>query len=101
MDGKLPYFMFFMVKMMKNWIGMDYERGLAMLKEFIETGEVISRVEKTTISTILQPLISALVDIVLWMTSQRSYLIISNSLVISERIMICLQRALHLLFMTP
>ncbi len=53
MHGKLPFFLFFMLKTMKSWIGMDYQRGLAMLKEYIETGMVLSRVEiigKTTLT---------------------------------------------------
>ena len=44
MDGNLPWYMFWMKKMMKTFIGMDYERGLLMLKEYIETGEVASYV---------------------------------------------------------
>ena len=36
MDSTMPFFLFFMVKTMKNWIGMDYERGLRMLKEMAE-----------------------------------------------------------------
>jgi effector-binding domain-containing protein len=40
MDSSLPFFLFFMVKTMKNWIGMDYERGLTMLKEMAEKGKV-------------------------------------------------------------
>ena len=45
MDGSLPWFMFWMKNMMVNFIGMDYERGLKMLKEHIETGEVLSQTE--------------------------------------------------------
>jgi len=45
MYGGLPFFMFFMVKSMKLWIGMDYERGLRMLKEYVETSAVASKVE--------------------------------------------------------
>ena len=45
MDGKMPFFLFFMIGMMKAMIGMDYERGLRMLKEYVETGEVQSRTE--------------------------------------------------------
>lgn len=45
MDSKLPFFLFFMVDMMKTMIGMDYERGLKMLKEFVETGSVKSRTD--------------------------------------------------------
>ena len=40
MDSSLPFFMFFMVNTMKNWIGMDYERGLRMLKEVLEKGKI-------------------------------------------------------------
>lgn len=46
MYGSLPWFLFFMKSAMQSFIGMDYERGLRMLKEKIETGEVQS---KTTI----------------------------------------------------
>lgn len=45
MHGSLPFFMFFMTKMMKAWIGMDYDRGLRMLKSYVETGEVKSQLE--------------------------------------------------------
>lgn len=45
MDSSLPFFMFFMVGMMKAMIGMDYARGLRMLKEYVETGKVISECE--------------------------------------------------------
>ena len=44
MDGKLPFFMFWMTEKMKTYIGMDYERGLHMLKEYLETGSVASYV---------------------------------------------------------
>ncbi len=40
MNSSMPFFMFFMIKMMKNWIGMDYDRGLRMLKEVSEQGRV-------------------------------------------------------------
>lgn len=40
MDSSMPFFLFFMIKTMKNWIGMDYERGLRMLKAIAETGSV-------------------------------------------------------------
>lgn len=43
MYGSLPWFMFWMKSMMQSFIGMDYERGLRMLKERIETGEVLSQ----------------------------------------------------------
>ncbi len=40
MDSSIPFFLFFMIKPMKAWIGMDYDRGLRMLKEMAEKGEV-------------------------------------------------------------
>ena len=42
MDSKLPFFLFWMKKMMEAYVGMDYERGLAMLKDYVEDGEVHS-----------------------------------------------------------
>jgi len=42
MDSSLPFFMFWMTGKMKTFIGMDYERGLLMLKEYLETGSVAS-----------------------------------------------------------
>lgn len=43
MRGKLPWFMFWMVSKIDTFIGMDYERGLKMLKELIETGAIQSK----------------------------------------------------------
>ncbi len=43
MDGSLPFFMFWMKPMMSAWIGMDYERGLNMLKDLMESGSVPSK----------------------------------------------------------
>lgn len=45
MDGSMPWFMFWLIPMMKTFIGMDYSRGLRMLKELIETGSIPSKVE--------------------------------------------------------
>ena len=42
MDGKLPFFMFWMTGKMKTLIGFDYARGLQMLKEYLQTGNVAS-----------------------------------------------------------
>ncbi|MEC5126198.1 SRPBCC family protein [Verrucomicrobiales bacterium BCK34] len=42
MQSSLPFFMFFMKDMMVAMIGMDYTRGLAMLKDLVETGSVPS-----------------------------------------------------------
>ena len=42
MDGNLPFFLFFMRKKMSAWVGSDYERGLSMIKDQLETGEVLS-----------------------------------------------------------
>lgn len=44
MDSSLPFFMFFMVNKMKAMIGMDYDRGLRMLKDYVEKGSVPSGV---------------------------------------------------------
>lgn len=40
MDGRLPFFLFFLKQMMMSGLGMDFERGLTMLKDTIETGSV-------------------------------------------------------------
>lgn len=45
MDSSLPFFMFWMKKMMVTFVGMDYERGLSLLKDYAEDGEVHSRLE--------------------------------------------------------
>lgn len=45
MSGSLPLPMFWMKAMMETWVGMDYERGLRMLKEYCETGEILTDVQ--------------------------------------------------------
>ena len=40
MNSSLPFFLFFMKKSMEAYVGADYERGLTMLKAYVETGEV-------------------------------------------------------------
>lgn len=45
MKSKLPFFMFWMKKMMEAYVGMDYERGLNLLKDYVEKGEVNSKLE--------------------------------------------------------
>ena len=40
MEGNMPFFMFFMIPMMKGWISMDYDRGLRMLKALSEDGKI-------------------------------------------------------------
>ncbi len=52
MDGKLPWFLFWMKPMMQRFIGMDYERGLRMLKEWIETGQVLSQTRVAGIESV-------------------------------------------------
>ena len=42
MSSKLPFFMFWMKRKMESFIGMDYERGLGMLKDYLEDGKVHS-----------------------------------------------------------
>lgn len=39
MDSSLPFFMFFMKKSMEAYIGNDYERGLTLLKDYVEDGD--------------------------------------------------------------
>lgn len=45
MDSKLPFFMFWMKNSMEAFIGMDYERGLRLLKDYLENGEVSSSIK--------------------------------------------------------
>lgn len=45
MEGSLPFFLFFMKGMMSAWVGMDYDRGLKMLKDYLEIGSVPSEME--------------------------------------------------------
>lgn len=45
MQGKLPFFMFFVKKQMTAFVAHDYLRGLKMLKEYSETGSVCSHVD--------------------------------------------------------
>ena len=45
MDSSLPFFMFFMKGMMEAFVGADYERGLDMLKVYVEENEVPSKLE--------------------------------------------------------
>jgi len=40
MDSSMPFFLFFMIKKMKAWISMDYQRGLNMIKAMAEDGKV-------------------------------------------------------------
>nr|MBX2883681.1 SRPBCC family protein [Granulosicoccus sp.] len=45
MDSKLPFFMFFYKATMVGMIRSDYRRGLMMLKDYLEHGEVLSNVK--------------------------------------------------------
>ena len=45
MAGHMPFFFRFMAKKMPAIIGMDYDRGLKMLKDYCETGVVLSKIE--------------------------------------------------------
>ncbi|MDB2657073.1 SRPBCC family protein [Crocinitomicaceae bacterium] len=40
MNSSLPFFLFWMKKMMEAFVGNDYERGLTMLKDYSEQGKV-------------------------------------------------------------
>ncbi len=52
MRSSLPWFLFWMRAQMETMIGMDYDRGLKMLKELIETGEVLSKTEVLGVETV-------------------------------------------------
>ncbi len=43
MDGSMPWFLFWMTSMIKSFVGMDYDRGLSMLKEWLETGSIAAK----------------------------------------------------------
>lgn len=43
MDTKLPFFMFWMKTKMEFFLGMDYDRGLQLLKDWCEYGKVHSK----------------------------------------------------------
>lgn len=43
MQGKMPWFLFWMIPMLKTFIGMDYQRGLTMIKDLLEKGTIPSR----------------------------------------------------------
>jgi len=40
MDSSMPFFLFFMIPSIKMMVGMDYDRGLTMLKAMAEQGKV-------------------------------------------------------------
>ena len=52
MEGSLPFFLFWMKGMMQTMIGMDYDRGLRMVKDLIETGEVASQTRTKGIESV-------------------------------------------------
>lgn len=43
MNSSLPFFMFFFKNMMVAYMGADFSRGLSMLKEYVETGAVVTK----------------------------------------------------------
>lgn len=52
MDSSLPWFLFWMSGMMTAMVGMDYERGLKMIKDLAETGAVPSRLAFPGVTTV-------------------------------------------------
>jgi len=52
MEGSMPFFLFFMTKMMGAVVGMDYERGLGMLKDYVESGSVPSALDFPGVETV-------------------------------------------------
>ena len=47
LKGSIPYFIFFLRKLMIALVGMDYKRGLSMMKDYMEKGVVHTKVEKS------------------------------------------------------
>ncbi len=52
MNGSLPWFMFWMKSMMKSFISMDYDRGLKMMKEYMETGGIKSKTQNKGVQSV-------------------------------------------------
>lgn len=52
MEGHLPWFLFWMIPVVRTFVGMDYHRGLLMLKDLIETGKIESRVTPQGIASV-------------------------------------------------
>lgn len=50
-ESNLPFFLFWMKKQMEIFVGMDYDRGLALLKDLVETGKTNSNLEFKGIKT--------------------------------------------------
>ena len=40
MDSKMPFFLFFLIPSIETMVSMDYDRGLRMLKEIAEEGQI-------------------------------------------------------------
>lgn len=51
MESRLPFFLFFMKKIMTAFLGMDFQRGLYLLKDYCEDGKIHSRLDFKGIST--------------------------------------------------
>lgn len=51
MDSSLPWFLFWMIPMMKTLISMDYMRGLSMFKDWAETGTIASQTQVKGVQT--------------------------------------------------
>jgi effector-binding domain-containing protein len=51
-DGNLPWYLFFLTPIIKTMVGMDYQRGLMMIKELAETGRITSSTEVLGIESI-------------------------------------------------
>jgi effector-binding domain-containing protein len=51
MKSSMPFYLFWMIGMMKSWIEMDYDRGLMMLKELSEKGKIKAKTTNEGLST--------------------------------------------------
>jgi effector-binding domain-containing protein/uncharacterized protein YndB with AHSA1/START domain len=56
MKGRLPWFLFWLKSSLQTFIGMDFRRGLLMLKDFVQHGTIESNTEIRGVQPV-QPLI--------------------------------------------
>jgi predicted transcriptional regulator YdeE len=45
MEGSMPFYLGWLIPMIRTFVAMDYNRGLMMLKEWLETGEIATSEE--------------------------------------------------------
>ena len=52
MDGYLPWFLFWMKPSIMTFVSMDYDRGLRMLKDWLESGTIHSKIDIRGVETV-------------------------------------------------